>query len=677
MNPGDQGNDPMGTDPWASVNHFFNLEQTPDASFIDWDSVMLEAERTAAASLPAAGRNSVDGQSQLQPQVQGQPGLHPQMHHPTLYRQQLSQQPQQSSLPQSWQHSQGGTTSQSHMMQDSMQNYQLLSQYHVSEANQYQLSYGAQSQQSVTTSPAPPRSQSQLQGQTSSYTEFSLEPTPTPVPSQPQLQSQQQQSHEQQVFQNVRIPIDPQKQSALQQQPARQDSLQPQHTPIDAPRPLQQLAPAPIRNPMSHHGSHFMDSQARSSAFAHLLEDELVTTTANNKSVPQQQQVQHGQQHNPYHNTINPQFLAPSQTYGHAHDPFIVVNPVEANHSHHPINARSSAIPATLDTSQIQIGQHYTQSQGHATQAPPQQPQITSQLSNGRPNMVWGSPSHPEHAPLQPYSMVQQLQPYGGVQHQMQPLVAPQPTLQKPIQGQAQMQMDPALPIQQYQETQQHQGAQFLNSSAAANPQKQGQSAPSTTSFQVQIPLKDVKLPKNGTVINLESLKMPVRRKKKDTTLTTTSVKKKQAQPRKIASGAGAGSTITLDGSSSSASSSDYSSESEADKTITPESSPIPPTRPTDAKGASRYDAIKAVWAPRNRRTTASTVRNALMTFSDLVKGMRDTWKSKTEALKEAESKHDEAGKKKLGDQVEEAKEVFDIAVKTAMEWGHPAVIQR
>lgn len=170
---------------------------------------------------------------------------------------------------------------------------------------------------------------------------------------------------------------------------------------------------------------------------------------------------------------------------------------------------------------------------------------------------------------------------------------------------------------------------------------------------------------------------MPIRRKKKDTTALGTAPKSKSSQPRKAVSGATPGATITLDASSSSDSYTDGSSDDETEKAIPPEPSPIPPTRPSDPKGAARYDAMKAVWAPRNRRTLASTVRNALVTFSDLVKGMRDSWKSKTESLKEAESKKDTTKINELKLQVEEAKEVFSVALKTALEWGHPAVVQR
>lgn len=63
-------------------------------------------------------------------------------------------------------------------------------------------------------------------------------------------------------------------------------------------------------------------------------------------------------------------------------------------------------------------------------------------------------------------------------------------------QAQEQPKVDPALSFQQLQNMQQ-QGQQFYNLTAA-NSQGQKQSAPVATDFQVQIPVKNVKPPKNG-----------------------------------------------------------------------------------------------------------------------------------------------------------------------------------
>ncbi|KAI5292921.1 hypothetical protein KEM52_005963 [Ascosphaera acerosa] len=241
--------------------------------------------------------------------------------------------------------------------------------------------------------------------------------------------------------------------------------------------------------------------------------------------------------------------------------------------------------------------------------------------------------------------------------------------------NQTQAKIDPALLRQPLQQSQQ-QPPTFHNLTAPAS--KQGaQPAPPTTRVEIQIPVPSTKTPGNGTAAKPDSITKPVRGEKKDKQSKATSLKSKLARQRKAIANAVPGQTIVLDASSSSASSSDYSSESETEQAITPETSPLPATRPAERVAAARYDAMKAVWMPRNRRTTAANIRIALVAFGSLIKGMRDSWKTNTEAVKDATAKDDEARQRQLSTQVAEDKQAFSTAIDTAMAWGHPAILQR
>ncbi|KAI5307309.1 hypothetical protein KEM56_000015 [Ascosphaera pollenicola] len=713
MNPEEQGNNPMGNDLWATANDFFGLGQSPNGSYIDWNNVLAEPEPTPATVLPAATQTPTSDHSHLQTQLQGQPALQSHVHHQALYQQQGSQQQpsgqqqQQPSLPQPWHNQQESSQPQSHLIQEPSQPYQLLPQYQIHEQNQFTSPYDAQSQHSLSSTPVQTHSLEQVQGQQPSYHNFALDSNA--MQQQPPEPPQRQQSQAPQFFESIQISVPSQKPPLQQQmQPSPHGSFQQQHASVEASRSLPQLAPAPIRNPMSQYDSRFRTLQARQllhttlhdrlsfkpqvltrpsqpdhhlspSPFSHQQQQQQQQQhqqqqqQSQTQPSPQPQQVQQGQ-HKPYYSTINPQYLAPSQAYGHAHD-FVMVNPAEVANQHHTPQAQPSTVPLSANPSQMSMDHRY-QPQQLPSQTPSQQTHNATQFGNNVPNMIWSPSTNPMHRPLQPCTVQQQpqqLQPYGGTQHQMQPPVLHQAQLEGQAHGQAKV--DPALSLQQMQGIQQQHGQQFYNLTVA-NSQGQKQNGPVATDFQIQIPVKNVKPPKNGTIVNLDTNQLSVPRKKKDTT-TPAATKTKSAQPRKSIAGAAPGAIVTLDGSSSSDYSTDDSSDSDAENAVAPEPSPISPTRPSDPKGAARYDAIKAVWAPRNRRTVASVVRKALVTFSDLVKGMRDSFKSKTEALKEADSKKDEAKVKELKDQVEEGKQVFSVVLKAAMEWGHPAVIRR
>lgn len=129
--------------------------------------------------------------------------------------------------------------------------------------------------------------------------------------------------------------------------------------------------------------------------------------------------------------------------------------------------------------------------------------------------------------------------------------------------------------------------------------------------------------------------------------------------------------------SASSDSDSDSSDDSESDIEVQEEPSPLPPTRPDDPEGAAEYDALKAVWAPRNRRPNVEKIKSALVAFKDVVKSVRDEWKTQSQAMKEAENKSENDKAAELKQKVVLQRRVMDVVVRTTLEKGHPVIVEK
>lgn len=129
--------------------------------------------------------------------------------------------------------------------------------------------------------------------------------------------------------------------------------------------------------------------------------------------------------------------------------------------------------------------------------------------------------------------------------------------------------------------------------------------------------------------------------------------------------------------SASSDSDSDSSDDSESDIEVQEEPSPLPPTRPDNPEGAAEYDALKAVWAPRNRRPNVEKIKSALVAFKDVVKSVRDEWKTQSQAMKEAENKSENDKAAELKKKVVLQRHVMDVVVRTTLEKGHPVIVEK
>lgn len=121
---------------------------------------------------------------------------------------------------------------------------------------------------------------------------------------------------------------------------------------------------------------------------------------------------------------------------------------------------------------------------------------------------------------------------------------------------------------------------------------------------------------------------------------------------------------------------SEYSSGSDDDvEDDTP--SPLPSSRPTDPTKALEYDALKAVWAPKNKILSADVIRSSLADYWDLMRRLRDQWKSEAALLQQAELRTENAKTAQLRDSVSEKRRQIELCIRTALVHGHRDIIER
>lgn len=121
---------------------------------------------------------------------------------------------------------------------------------------------------------------------------------------------------------------------------------------------------------------------------------------------------------------------------------------------------------------------------------------------------------------------------------------------------------------------------------------------------------------------------------------------------------------------------SDYSSGSE-EETEPEEPSPLPQNRPTDLSKAIEYDAVKAVWAPRNKILSVAAIRTALGDFWAVVKGIRDRWKSETLELQQAEPKKNQQKINQLTSSIAEQRRLLDSCIRLTLTHGHQDITEK
>ncbi|RAH80650.1 hypothetical protein BO86DRAFT_364671 [Aspergillus japonicus CBS 114.51] len=139
------------------------------------------------------------------------------------------------------------------------------------------------------------------------------------------------------------------------------------------------------------------------------------------------------------------------------------------------------------------------------------------------------------------------------------------------------------------------------------------------------------------------------------------------------------GSSKKVDGTADSSESETDSSDSELEieDRAPEEPSPLPTSRPSEPEAAAKYDALKAVWSPRNRRPNVDKVKSALVAFKDVVKTVRDAWKDSSQAMKAAENEGNNDKAAQLKKDAVLQRRLMDVVVCATLETGHPIIVEK
>lgn len=149
----------------------------------------------------------------------------------------------------------------------------------------------------------------------------------------------------------------------------------------------------------------------------------------------------------------------------------------------------------------------------------------------------------------------------------------------------------------------------------------------------------------------------------------------KVARTRPVSYGSPSSVKDEVSDSSSETETSEDDSDYESSDDETPEPSPLPSTRPVEALPAMRYDTIKATWRPRNLPVTADEIRAALKDYWDILQAVRNRWKEDSAALKQAQEKNSRDIELLKG-RVKDQRSLMEMALRSALEHGHPDVIR-
>ncbi|KAL8933879.1 MAG: hypothetical protein Q9216_006170 [Gyalolechia sp. 2 TL-2023] len=160
-------------------------------------------------------------------------------------------------------------------------------------------------------------------------------------------------------------------------------------------------------------------------------------------------------------------------------------------------------------------------------------------------------------------------------------------------------------------------------------------------------------------------------------------ISQKSLVSRPQAAGARAASTAespsTIDSSSESEpdpGDSDYETGSEQE--VEPEEpSPLPPTRPVDPLKAVEYDAVKAVWAKRRVILSGVIIRSALSEYWNVMKGIRDKWKTEMSILQQAIEKQERAKVVEYERRVANQRKLLESCIRLTLKHGHPDIVEK
>lgn len=128
------------------------------------------------------------------------------------------------------------------------------------------------------------------------------------------------------------------------------------------------------------------------------------------------------------------------------------------------------------------------------------------------------------------------------------------------------------------------------------------------------------------------------------------------------------------------ASSDEEPSDDDSDSDASEEESmqaPLPAVRPSKAIEAVQYDTIKTLWRVPYRSATGDDIRKGLADFWDIVRTIRDRWKSDTLAVKAAEEAKKTGELPLLNERVSNQREMLEVALTAAISQGHKDIVEQ
>ena len=110
--------------------------------------------------------------------------------------------------------------------------------------------------------------------------------------------------------------------------------------------------------------------------------------------------------------------------------------------------------------------------------------------------------------------------------------------------------------------------------------------------------------------------------------------------------------------------------ESEPEETL-----PLPPSRPLDPTKAIEYDIIKSVWSKSSVSLTGPEIRNALGEYWNVMKVLRDKWKSDQAGLQQAEDKKDPSKIAECKSRASAQRRIIETSIVLTLKHGHRDIV--
>jgi hypothetical protein len=148
-----------------------------------------------------------------------------------------------------------------------------------------------------------------------------------------------------------------------------------------------------------------------------------------------------------------------------------------------------------------------------------------------------------------------------------------------------------------------------------------------------------------------------------------TAAKKARGRPKR---------NTATDGQAAASDSSD--DELEIEDEDSPELTPALLTlTPTNERETILYRAVEAVWSPRNRSVDPEKVRAGMANYGDLLRGLRDAWKTKNESLRKAELPNSSTAAEaaRLKEEVARYRQLLENVMLKSTQYGHPTIVKR